>query len=186
MMNHKAAAALIAESFDAIPPAQWIVPDDRVRRDLLAAQFEILVDHAHKYGVVHSVGDEAVAVWIDNTADIPEIDNYDARLAEAVGDDWLPRFQAFDAELAAHHPHKPHFHLALLAVKPGRQSRGFGSTLMRQHHAWLDARGIPSYLEASSPRARDLYLRHGYEPLGDPYHLPEDGPPMFPMWREPQ
>ena len=186
MIGQKAAADLIAEAFEDIAPAKWIVPDDRVRRGLLAAQFEILVDHAHKYGLVQSVGEEAVAIWFDNTADIPEIDNYDERLADAVGDDWLPRFQAFDAELAAHHPHEPHFHLALLAVKPRRQSSGLGSVLMRQQHAWLDARGIPSYLEASGPRSRDLYLRHGYEPLGDPYHLPEDGPPMFPMWRRPQ
>ena len=33
---------------------------------------------------------------------------------------------------------------------------------MRHHHAWLDANGMPAYLEASSPRSRDLYAKHGY------------------------
>lgn len=186
-MDSQAAAGLIAEAFENLATAKWIIPDDRVRRRLLAAQFEILVDHAHKFGLVQAAGDgEAVAVWFDNTAGKADIDNYYVRLAAAVGEQWLPRFQAFDAELAAHHPHEPHFYLALLAVRPGRQSEGLGSMLMQRQHAWLDARGIPAYLEASSPRVRDLYLRHGYEPLSDPYYLPIDGPPMFPMWRHPQ
>lgn len=159
----EAIAALIAEAFEHIPPAKWIVPDDAVRRRLLAKQFEILVDHAQKYGQVHVSDDgDAVAVWFDNTAEAPEIERYDERLAEAVGE-WLPRFQAFDAELLAHHPHEPHFHLALLATRPDRQSQGMGGTLMARQHAWLDSRGIPAYLEASGPRSRDLYLRHGYE-----------------------
>lgn len=180
-------AALIAEAFEEIPPAKWIVPDDTVRRKLLQGHFEILVDQAYKFGEVH-VGEEgeSVAVWYDNTAGVTAIDDYDERLAAAVGERWLPRFQAFDAELAAHHPHQPHFHLALLATRPGSQSRGLGSTLLERHHAWLDARGIPAYLEASGPRTRELYLRHGYQPLSEPYYLGGDGPPMFPMWREPR
>jgi hypothetical protein len=53
--------------------------------------------------------------------------------------------------------------------------------------AALDDSGRPAYLEASSPRARDLYLRHGYLPRpGTPFHLPDGGPPMWPMWREPR
>lgn len=178
-------ASLIAEAFYDIAPAQWIVPDDAVRRQMLAAQFEILVDHARKFGQVHLDDDgDAVAVWFDNTAEVPEIENYDERLAVAVGD-WLPRFQTFDAELLAHHPHDPHFHLALLAVRPSKQSQGRGGRLMRRQHDRLDEKGIPAYLEASSLRSRELYRRHGYEPLGEPYHLPDDGPPMFPMWRLP-
>jgi hypothetical protein len=44
---------------------------------------------------------------------------------------------------------------------------------------------VPAYLEASSPRARDLYLRHGYTLRPDaPFRLP-GGPPLWGMWREP-
>ena len=52
-------------------------------------------------------------------------------------------------------------------------------------HCELDERGEPAYLEASGERSRDLYLRHGYQPRGAPYHLP-GGPAMWPMWREPR
>jgi len=45
---------------------------------------------------------------------------------------------------------------------------------------------MPTYLEASSPRSRGLYLAHGYALGTDaPYHLPDGGPPMCPMWRRP-
>ena len=54
---------------------------------------------------------------------------------------------------------------------------------MRHHHAWLDANGMPAYLEASSPRSRDLYAKHGYL-AGEPFRVP-DGTPFWPMWREP-
>jgi GNAT superfamily N-acetyltransferase len=179
-------ADLIAESFEDIPPAKWIVPDDRMRRRTLAGHFEILVGHAQKYGTVHVTGEgDAVAVWFDNTGPQVEIESYAERMAVATGE-WYPQFQRFDAELAAHHPHEPHYHLALLATRPYRQSQGLGGQLLDRQHEWLDDRGIPAYLEASGPRSRDLYLRHGYVSLSDPYYLPDDGPPMFPMWRNPR
>jgi GNAT superfamily N-acetyltransferase len=75
----------------------------------------------------------------------------------------------------------------LLAVRPGQQGQGTGSMLLAAHHAALDRDRIPAYLEAASQRSRDLYLRHGYQPWpGAPYHLPGGGPPMWPMWRDPQ
>lgn len=77
-------------------------------------------------------------------------------------------------------------HLAILAVHPGHQGRGIGTALLRAHHARLDQAGTPGYLEASSPRNRALYQRHGYTLRpGGPFHLPGGGPPMWPMWRAP-
>jgi hypothetical protein len=67
-------------------------------------------------------------------------------------------------------------------VLPGHQGRKTGTRLLEEYHRGLDEAGIPAYLEASSTRSRRLYLRHGYQDLGDPIFMP-DGPPMFPMWR---
>ena len=43
---------------------------------------------------------------------------------------------------------------------------------------------MPAYLNAGSPRSRDLYLRHGFE-VTEEFRLPEGGPPLWRMWREP-
>jgi hypothetical protein len=70
-----------------------------------------------------------------------------------------------------------------------RQSSGQWRTVRASPEATrrLTARdGTPAYLEASSPRARDLYLRHGYAMRrGSAFRLPE-GPLLWPMWREPR
>jgi GNAT superfamily N-acetyltransferase len=181
-----AVGTLIAHAFVELPPTRWLVADGAERRRRLAAQFVILVEHAFNVGHVEVTSDRnAAAVWFHNDGDEPPPPpDYDRRLAAAAGPH-LPRFQALDDAFAAHHPHEPHHHLAFLAVLPGRQSRGLGSLLLSHHHQRLDEAGIPAYLEASTTRSRDLYLRHGYRPRGDPFHLPEDGPPFWPMWREP-
>ena len=131
-------------------------------------------------------GSEVAALWIPVGADAASSpEGYDARLAAATGP-WTSRFRAFDAALDRHHPAgTAHWHLAILAVRPDRQGRGTGSALLAVGHAVLDqVPGPPAYLEASSPRARDLYLAHGYALLpGAPFHLPGDGPPLWPMWR---
>jgi hypothetical protein len=48
-----------------------------------------------------------------------------------------------------------------------------------------DRERMPAYLNAGSPRSRDLYLRHGFE-VTEEFRLPEGGPPLWRMWREPR
>ncbi|MFD6754158.1 GNAT family N-acetyltransferase [Micromonospora gifhornensis] len=177
-------AERIAEAFLVLDATRWLVPDEAKREAVLAAQFEIVVSHALRHGLVFGTADRVgVAVWLPSVGDpLPEPEDYDARLAAACGV-WTPRFAHLDELFAANHPHADHHHLAMLAVRPDRQGTGVGSALLRHHHAWLDANGVPAYLEASSETSRDLYARHGYR-VAEPFRLP-DGTPFWPMWREP-
>jgi GNAT superfamily N-acetyltransferase len=59
-----------------------------------------------------------------------------------------------------------------------------GSALLRAVLERCDRDGTPAYLEASCERNRQLYLRHGFTDL-EPLPLPDGGPVMYPMWREP-
>ncbi len=86
--------------------------------------------------------------------------------------------------MQAHHPHEPHWYLYYLAAAPGRQGSGIGSALLRPVLRHCDEHGLPAYLEATSERNRALYARHGFVDR-DEYALP-NGPPLFPMWREPR
>ena len=49
--------------------------------------------------------------------------------------------------------------------------------------ARADREQMPAYHEATTPRNRALYERHGYVTVGE-FRLP-DGPPLWAMWREP-
>ncbi|MFF5181024.1 GNAT family N-acetyltransferase [Micromonospora sp. NPDC000316] len=177
-------AGRIAGAFTALRVTRWLVPDASKREAVLAGDFEIIVDHAMRHGLVFGTADRsAVAVWLPSVGEpTPPPPDYDARLAAACGE-WTDRFQHLDELFAASHPHGDHHHLAFLAVEPARQGQGLGTALLEHHHAWLDANDMPAYLEASDPRSRDLYARHGYR-AGEPFRVP-DGTPFWPMWREP-
>jgi len=82
------------------------------------------------------------------------------------------------------HPEEPHYYLGFLGVEPSSQGRGVGSALMRPVLDRCDREGVPAYLEASTPRNRDLYERHGFEVVEE-IELPGNGPPIWRMWRQP-
>lgn len=183
MLSH-----VIAEAFYDLAPSRWLIPDPDARRDIFPGYFGLYTEHAMASGVVHTTPDRAaVALWIragSGTAAGPA--DYGTRLAAITGP-WVARFQAFDAALDRHHPTGiPHHHLAILAVKPDRQGQGIGTALLRVYHELLDDVGAPAYLEASDLRNSQLYLRHGYVDHGPSIRLPDGGPLMWPMWREPR
>src|SRR3954447_25238696 len=80
---------------------------------------------------------------------------------------------------------EPHWYLAFIGVHPSKHGKGYGSALLSHKLADADAEGRPSYLEASSPRSRLLYHRHGFEDVEE-IHLPKGGPPLWRMWRKPR
>jgi ribosomal protein S18 acetylase RimI-like enzyme len=135
-------------------------------------------------GSAASESADPVGVGAPNPAPAPPAEH--SALLAAATRPFTARFEAFDAAIEGRHPAgAAHWHLAILAVRPGCQGRGLGSALLRAQHDLLDRAGTPAYLESSSERARALYRRHGYADLGAPIILPDDGPPMWPMWRAP-
>jgi len=180
---------VIADAFGDLPQSQWLVPDPAARRVIFPRYFRIYVEHAMASGTVHTTTDRAAAaLWLPpGEPGAGQPPGYDEQLAAATGP-WIERFRAFDATLAQNHPAgADHHHLAILAVRPDRQRQGTGSLLLRAYHDTLDSGGTPAYLEAATRRTTWLYLRHGYRfRPGAPFCLPDGGPPMWPMWREPQ
>ncbi len=63
-----------------------------------------------------------------------------------------------------------------------RQGAGLGGMLLEHTLRLADERSQPAYLEASSPRSRDLYERYGFE-VTMTLTLP-GGPDIWPMWRD--
>jgi GNAT superfamily N-acetyltransferase len=180
---------LIAAAFHTLAPSRWLIADPAARRRIFPGYFRLIVAHAIAAGLVHTTpGRDAVAVWLPAGpgAPGPEL-GYGQRLAAATAP-WTGRFAVFDQLLEEHHPASmPHHHLAILAVTPECQGHSIGTALLNARHRELDCGSAPAYLEASSLRARDLYLRHGYILRPDaPFCLPGGGPPLWPMWREPR
>ncbi|WP_238007420.1 GNAT family N-acetyltransferase [Dactylosporangium sp. AC04546] len=180
--------AVLAAAMSDGAVARWLMPDASVRRACSPDYFAIFAEHAVRFGEVYATVDpidgqlSGVALWFPLTRMIPPPYDYDRRLKEVAGAAF-DRACELDAAFEAHHPVVPHHYLAFLAVRPDRQNLGIGSSMLARHHARLDRAGLPAYLESNDPRNRELYLRHGYVSRA-PIMLP-DGPPVWPMWREP-
>jgi GNAT superfamily N-acetyltransferase len=178
---------LIADALHDDAVSRWLLPSPGTRRRIFPGYFALLVQRAVTGGLAFTTpGRDAAALWLPaGQHPAPPPGEYPDQLAAITGP-WTSQFRLFDTILDQHHPAgRAHHHLAILAVRPDQQCRGIGTALLAAHHARLDQHAMPAYLEASSTRTRDLYLRHGYQPRPDsPIRLP-DGPVMWPMWREP-
>jgi GNAT superfamily N-acetyltransferase len=199
----EALSHLIADAFFSLAPCQWLIPDAAARRDILPAYFRLYVEHAMADGHVDTTpARDGAALWIPTGAQptAPPA-GYHEYLASITGP-WAQRFAHFDTELDAHHlSGTAHHHLAILAVRPGRQGHGIGTALLNAHHATLDEEHTVAYLEASGEDTRRIYLHHGYTDHGTVIQLPgvhaahadhhrpdqiADGPRMYPMTRHPR
>lgn len=175
------AAGIIADAFQDLDVAGWLVTEQAQRRPVIERNMLIWTTHAIKHGLISLTVDQiGVAVWFPANEPLPEPDDYDEQLDAACAP-WTDRFRRLDETFERHHPHgEPHHHLAFLAVRPGHQGEGVGTALLRHHHEMYP--DVAMYLEASSRESRALYLRHGYLDRGR-FTLPEDGPPLWAMWR---
>jgi GNAT superfamily N-acetyltransferase len=160
----------------------WCIDDGTRRRQLLPGFFGAVAKSYLAYDETYAV-DEGVstAVWAPPGAEDDE--ELPAALGELV-EEYAERMFEVLGLMEEKHPVEPHYYLFLLGTRPEWQSRGLGSALMAPVLETCDRDGIPAYLEATSERNKQLYLRHGFE-VTDEIRLP-DGPTMWPMWRPPR
>jgi GNAT superfamily N-acetyltransferase len=185
-----AVAQALAQAFYDDPHFRWIVRDDAKRMRRLVRSFatfirRIWLRQEESYTHERLIG---AAIWLPpDTWHLGPLAQL--RMAPAVARILLgdsPRLLKSLTFIEKHHPHEPpHWYLAMIGVASAWQGRGYGAALMRPVLQRCDAEGTPAYLEASTPRNRVLYERHGFEVLEECRYA-DDGPPLWRMWREPR
>jgi GNAT superfamily N-acetyltransferase len=95
----------------------------------------------------------------------------------------LPRALVTITKMERKHLREPHLYVPYVGVAPEAQGAGLGTSLLGTTVERADARGLPTYLEATSERNAALYARLGFEHLGAFTVL--DSPPLWPMRRPP-
>jgi ribosomal protein S18 acetylase RimI-like enzyme len=169
-------SGVLIEAFMNDPVASWLFPDAAERGRLQSLFYGQLLDS----GEADLLGrGEGAAVWLSLAAgQVLEEDAPDPVFGENGA-----RLVNLGQALAERHPRRePHLYLSCMGVANARQGAGLGSLLLRHGLARADADGLAVYLEASSPRSRALYLRHGFTDLGEPVRV-ADSPPLWPMTR---
>lgn len=181
-------ADVFARAFYDDPQMRWVLPDDGRRHELLrrgAAEFlrRLYLDHDETYTTENIAG---VCIWeppgtwklspLDQVRLLPSLARIYGRL--------LPRVLRAFAKLESNHPSEPHYYLPFVGVDPDWQGRGLGAAIMRPILDRCDDEGVAAYLEASSPRNRMLYERHGFA-VTEEFLLGPGSPPLWRMWRAP-
>ena len=137
-------------------------------------------------GVGRMVG---AALWFDYSrpADVPHEPDpaMTARVVEVLGRDAAGRWQTAMTAMGERHPRCSHQYLALIGVSDDRQRRGLGAGLLRHRLRALDNTVAGAYLEATSRASRAFYTRWGFRELGRPLVVPDGGPTLWPMFRDP-
>jgi GNAT superfamily N-acetyltransferase len=182
-------ARALAEAFYEDPHFRWIVRDaskrmPRLERGFAAFITRLWLPHQESYTHERLIG---AALWMPpDTWHVGLLTQL--RLAPRLirilrGD--AGRLLRAVTFIEKRHPQKPpHWYLPMIGVTPAWQGRGHGAALLRPILQRCDAEGTPAYLEASTPRNRVLYERHGFEVVEECRYA-RGGPPLWRMWREP-
>jgi GNAT superfamily N-acetyltransferase len=183
-------AGALAQAFEADPHFCWILRDDRTRLKRLERGFalfarRIWLPQNMSYTHDHLIGG---ALWMPpGTWHLglgAQLRLAPATIRAARGD--IGRVLKALNFIERKHPRSPsHWYLPVVGVAPAWQGRGFGAALLAPVLQRCDREGTPAYLEASTPRNRALYERHGFEVVEECRYA-HDGPPMWRMWREPR
>ncbi|MFD8917046.1 GNAT family N-acetyltransferase [Streptomyces sp. NPDC059569] len=178
---------LLEEAFDDDPVSCWVFPEKDHRRRVHGLFLGVFADVALAEGWVDILEDgTGMALWLPVPAGPPEGEDDTPARMRATADPDNERTELVGRLTGAIHPHdRAHAYLLMIAVSPVHQGRGLGRALIEPVLARCDREGLPAYLEASSERSRRLYERLGFTFTGTTVDLP-DGPPMWPMWREPR
>jgi ribosomal protein S18 acetylase RimI-like enzyme len=182
-------AATLARAFDGDPQMQWVLPDKARRMPIAERGFDLYLrklwfaqDECYT-----TDGIAGAAIWNSPGGWHVPILRQLALLPAmtAIYRRFLPRLGRAIATLESNHPTERHYYLPFVGVDPRWQGRGIGAALMRPVLDRCDAEGMPAYLEASTPRNRALYERHGFEVIEE-FELGAGAPAMWRMWRVPR
>jgi GNAT superfamily N-acetyltransferase len=181
--DRRRGVAALTLAFAADPVMRWAWPDAYQYATYWPRIAEAYGGRAFNCGTAHVLENfAAVALWL-----APGAGSDDATLgdliAQSCGDQILRDLDAVFEQMARFHPPGDLWFLPLIGVDPAAQGRGLGSALLRHGLAACDRDGLPAYLEATSPRNRALYERHGFRVI----EVIQAGssPPMWAMLREP-
>ncbi len=182
--TERAVASLVV-AFAADPVVRWFFPDTAHYLTAFPEVLRVTSDEATPAGTIDLPGDGAgAAIWHQ-----PGTTSPDEALAAVIATH-IPTSRHGEAfglleQMSVHHPDSETvWYLPFMGVDPTRQGRGHGSALLQGGLARADRDGLPAYLEATNPRNRALYERHGFEVTGEIQVA--DSPPLWPMLRRPR
>jgi ribosomal protein S18 acetylase RimI-like enzyme len=183
-------SATLARAFDDDPLVNWMVAQDKRRsRRVFDAMSLTLRKMTMPHGEVYTTPEiQGGALWtppgkwkmgvLQQILLLPEVVKF-ATVRR------IPKVMGGIGAIEKKHPHQPHYYLFVLGVDPEMQGKGLGTQLMAPILERCDREGVPAYLESSKEKNLPLYERNGFK-VTEQFQVPNGGPNIWLMWRDPQ
>ena len=181
--DRKRAVQSLTLAFSSDPVVRWAWPDPERYLTYWPQFVEAFGGRAFDHGTAHGLDDcLAVALWLAPGIE-PDEETVTGLMRESMDDQTLEDIGGVFEQMDELHPTDDHWYLPLMGVDPPAQGRGLGSTLLGHALKTCDGDRLPAYLEATSPRNRNLYARHGFNIV----EVIQAGtsPPLWAMLRPP-
>ena len=175
--------ASLTLAFSSDPVMRWGWPDPERYLTYWPQFADAFGGGAFDHGTAHGLEDcVAVALWLPPGVG-PDGETVMGLMRESMDDRTFEDINGVFEQMDELHPTDDHWYLPLTGVDPVAQGRGLGTALLRHALKTCDSDGLPAYLEATSPRSRNLYARHGFNVVG--VIQAGTSPPLWAMLREP-
>lgn len=181
--HRERAIASLTLAFSCDPVMRWGWPDPERYLTCWPRIADAFGGRAFDNGTAHGLeACVAIALWLPPGVE-PDGETVMRLMRESMNDKTFEDIIGVFEQMDALHPTVDHWYLPLTGVDPVAQGRGLGSSLLRHALKTCDSDGLPAYLEATSPRNRNLYARHGFDIVGT--IQAGTSPPLWAMLREP-
>jgi len=181
----EALSQTLGRAFHDDPVTSHLLRDEATRAAKLKRLFSVLFKLGRPYGACYVTSNyEAVTLWRPPTQWHLTLWQYIAngpQLLGIFGSNVLNAMNTMD-RIEKVHPKKPHWYLQTIGTDPHLQGKGFGSLIMRDRLAAIDAAHMPAYLESSKITNIPIYKSFGFEVTGE-IKIP-GGPTLWSMWRD--
>jgi len=176
--------ASLTLAFSSDPVMRWGWPDQERYLTYWPRVADAFGGGAFDHGTAHGLEDRmAVALWLPPGVG-PDGETVMGLMRESMDDQRYEDINGVFEQMDELHPTDDHWYLPLMGVDPVAQGRGLGAALLRHALRTCDRDGLPAYLEATSPRSRTLYARHGFAVVG--IIQAGSSPPLWAMLRQPR
>ena len=186
-LDANATATVLTQAFSADPlmaylwpdPEQPEFPSQRALREFMHAAFEAYLTHGHSY----VIDGQAAALWSPPGIK-PDTSSFGEIFATHANPEIFEPAVANFAAMHELHPEEPHFYLAQIGAADTARGQGLGSALLERVLLTCDNEGFLAHLEATTPRSKALYARHGFETVTEISFAPDVT--LYPMTRTPR
>jgi len=164
------AAWTCTRAFKDDPEIVYLIPDSKKRENLRFSFAHFLQKGVKRGSGVYITSPlcEGVSIWYHSRSqpDQSLLLSYNPMPALRCGWKYFwnqIRSLGFVEKLRKQYAPHPHLYLAILAVDPAYQGKGFASRLLRAYLQDLEKENLPGYIETQNMKNVNMYRRFGFE-----------------------